>query len=280
MALFEPHEWSFTEKAMGLVTTNPFHPSWREEEAEILALPLRDVPTGIAWRPGAQLWGQRSPFTPKSSTGESVSWWSACAGSWKAGRPPATRNWTGTNSCRCTGSTANMGDEMDRWIDSAVRGDGKGSGIGRPPEEDERPPDVKTLWADFHSEYETLLRFKNRDFAPKYKPEHLFACFFLFRRAFYHIFFNIIGTSKPIAELRSRVWESIVTRDLLGWMQGLHERMKDFPTLITGPSGTGKERAAEAIGRSLYIPFTSRRRSRPTSSRRSTRSTCPRCRPC
>src|SRR5262249_24983322 len=35
----------------------------------------------------------------------------------------------------------------------------------------------------------------------------------------------------------------------------LQERMRDIPTLITGPSGTGKERVAEAIGRSLYIPF-------------------------
>ncbi len=92
-------------------------------------------------------------------------------------------------------------------------------------------------------------------------PEHVFSCFFSFRRAFYHIFFNIIGAPKPIAELRSRVWESVVAHDFLGWMQGLHQRMKDFPTLITGPSGTGKERVAEAIGRSAYILFDPKKKS-------------------
>jgi transcriptional regulator with GAF, ATPase, and Fis domain len=111
------------------------------------------------------------------------------------------------------------------------------------------------LWADFNRDHETLFRFNTFDCPRKYEPEHLFACFFLFRRAFYHIFFNIVGASKPIAVLRCTVWESIVTHDLLEWMDTLYPRMKDFPTLITGPSGTGKERVAEAIGRSLYIPF-------------------------
>jgi transcriptional regulator with AAA-type ATPase domain len=148
-----------------------------------------------------------------------------------------------------------FGRAMDQWINAAVRGDDKGSRLGHPPQDDEHPADVKTLWAEFHREHRSLFRFPNHGFRPKYKPEVLFACFFGLRRAFFQIFFNIIGTSKPIAELRSRVWESIVTHDLLGWMRGLHERMRDFPTLITGPSGTGKERVAEAIGRSLYIPF-------------------------
>src|SRR5262249_12381396 len=103
------------------------------------------------------------------------------------------------------------GRRMDQWIDAAVRGEGKGAGIDCPPQEAERPPDVKTLWAAFLHEHARLLHVSNSDHPPKYKPEHLFACFFLFRRAFYHIFFNIIGTSKLIAELRSHVWESIVT---------------------------------------------------------------------
>ena len=103
--------------------------------------------------------------------------------------------------------------------------------------------------------YEAQLQLKGYSFPLHFKPEHVFACFFLFRRAFYHIFFNIVGTSKPIAGSAAAVWESIVTHDFLGWTQSLYQRMQDFPTLITGPSGTGKELVAQAIGRSLYIPF-------------------------
>jgi DNA-binding NtrC family response regulator len=254
LSLFEPHEWSFTEKARNLVTTNPFHPSWRDEEAEILGLPRRDVPTGIAWRPGAQLWGPQSVYSEEfdQRITEIVK---RLRRRLEGGASASEVELDRYELLSVYRLYCEYGRVMDRWIDAAVQGDGKGAGDGCTPQEDERPPDVKTLWAEFHREHGNLFRFNNRDFPRRYKPEHLFACFFLFRRAFYHIFFNIIGNSKPIAELRSDVWESIVTHDLLGWMQARYLRMRDFPTLITGPSGTGKELVAQAIGRSLYVPF-------------------------
>ena len=254
MALFEPNEWSFSEKAFELVTTNPFHPSWRKEQAEILARPLRDVPTGLAWTPGAQLWGPQSVYSEEFDeriTGLVERLRQRLEGGASASEVELDRYELLSVYrlyCQC-------GREMDRWIGAAVQRDGEGADIDAPPPENERPPDLKTLWAKFRHEHENLFRFNKRNLTLKYKPEDLFACFFVFRRAFYHIFFNIVGTSKPIAELRRKVWESIVTHDLRGWMQGLQERMRDFPTLITGQSGTGKERVAEAIGRSLYLPF-------------------------
>ena len=87
---------------------------------------------------------------------------------------------------------------------------------------------------------------------------HVFACFYQIRRAFHHIFYFIVGTSRPAARLRAAVWQSIFTHDIRRYRTTLYNRMADFTTLITGPSGTGKELVARAIGFARYIPFTSR----------------------
>lgn len=84
---------------------------------------------------------------------------------------------------------------------------------------------------------------------------HLFACFFQVRRAFHHIFRYIVGGSQAAARLRAAVWQSIFTHDMRRYRRVLYERMGDFTTLIMGPSGTGKELVAGAIGLSRYVPF-------------------------
>ena len=88
-----------------------------------------------------------------------------------------------------------------------------------------------------------------------FDPAHVFACFRQVRRAFHHIFDNIIGNSMPASRLRASVWQSIFTHDMRRYLRTMYGRMGDFPTLINGPSGTGKELVARAIAGSRYVPF-------------------------
>ena len=86
-------------------------------------------------------------------------------------------------------------------------------------------------------------------------PSHLFACFYQLRRAFLYVSKGIQGQSRPIQQLRARVWESIFTQDMLSYQQWMYEVVGKFPTIILGPSGSGKEVVADAIAKSRFIPY-------------------------
>lgn len=83
----------------------------------------------------------------------------------------------------------------------------------------------------------------------------LLALTFQLRRGFYFILRSFIGGSLAAAKLRMSVWESCFTHDTKRYSQGLFDKMADIPTLIHGPSGTGKELVARCIGMSRFIPF-------------------------
>jgi transcriptional regulator with AAA-type ATPase domain len=111
------------------------------------------------------------------------------------------------------------------------------------------------FFADFRRDAESFLappapRLPALDDLP-----HIFACFFQIRRAFQHIFFGLVGGSLPAARLRAAAWQSIFTHDMRRYRRSLFARMGDVTTLVCGPSGTGKELVARAIGLSRYIPF-------------------------
>jgi len=63
----------------------------------------------------------------------------------------------------------------------------------------------------------------------------------------------------PAARLRASIWQSIFTHDIRRYRRTLYARMGEFATLITGPSGTGKELVARAIAQSRYVPFDDQR---------------------
>ncbi len=88
--------------------------------------------------------------------------------------------------------------------------------------------------------------------------EKYIALFFQMRRAFYFINTSLIGCSPCMEELRARLWNTVFTHDIVLYAQTLWDRLEDFSTLLLGKTGTGKGLAAAAIGRSGFIPYTSK----------------------
>ena len=114
---------------------------------------------------------------------------------------------------------------------------------------------VAKVYDAFAKDYQNLIAAPGIEQTTIQSSEHLFACLCQVHRAFYKIYFFILGDSLPSVELRRSVWESVFTCDMRRYQRTLFNRMNSIPTLITGPSGTGKELVARAIGLSLYLPF-------------------------
>lgn len=115
---------------------------------------------------------------------------------------------------------------------------------------------LRKVWRAFRDEREeyhaSLLSGERRKLA---ESAHLFACLHQVRRAFNGIFDCLIGESAPATRLRAQVWQSIFTHDLRRYRRTLYCRMADLSTLVTGPSGAGKELVAQAIGHAQYRAF-------------------------
>lgn len=120
------------------------------------------------------------------------------------------------------------------------------------------PAETITFYEAFDKDYHQL--FANVG-APSWAetPADLIAIFFQTRRAFHFVFHQILGTSLAAAKLRASVWESLFTHDPWRYLRQLRGRMHEASTLILGPSGTGKELVASAIGQSSFIPFDAKR---------------------
>lgn len=111
------------------------------------------------------------------------------------------------------------------------------------------------FYQDFFRDWQRYFEIPGVTLPTRHEAAHTFACFYQITRAFAQIFANIIGSSMSAARLRAAVWQSIFTHDIRRYRRTLYRRMGDFATLITGPSGTGKELVARAIAFSRYLPF-------------------------
>ncbi len=111
------------------------------------------------------------------------------------------------------------------------------------------------FYNEFLDDFNSFFRLSNYKFYKHSKPEDLFALYHQIHRGFYYIFDFIVGSSNAVAELRASVWESIFTYDIYRYKSCLFKDMRNITTLITGPSGTGKELVARAISFSQYIDF-------------------------
>ena len=87
------------------------------------------------------------------------------------------------------------------------------------------------------------------------QAKRYFSLFYQIRRAFYFIHKGLVGQSPSMKKLRENLWNNIFTYDIDQYQLYLWDRMEDFSTLLLGPTGCGKGTAANAIGRSGFIPY-------------------------
>ena len=126
--------------------------------------------------------------------------------------------------------------------------------IDWPGEQSSEMPRV-VCWKKFYRDFGRFKPLMQRGFG-EVDPRHIFACFFQVRRASCRIWRFIVGRSQPVAELRAAVWESIFTVHAERFLTSLLSLpSRPWPTLIIGPSGSGKGLVARAIGMSRYCEF-------------------------
>lgn len=122
-------------------------------------------------------------------------------------------------------------------------------------------PDTNPEWKAFSelkAYFEFYLKPGGKDYPTRYSPSELGGFFSQIRRAFFHTFTSLAGSSEALMQLRARVWDSIFTHNMRRYLRSLHNRMNDIYTLIVGPSGSGKDVVARCIGLSRFIPFDER----------------------
>ncbi len=240
MSAFTPENLAFLESVSELAYCNPFLPRRTELEQQILGAEADSTQSVWSYRASAEnLWHNERMIAERLT--------------------PVAEQIRAELANGTDISDTNMGLYEDlihyfifvRYRDDLwglIHDDPKGNRV-----------ECREVWKRFSSDVNYYLA----DSSSKYsfnllsRPEHMFACCFQICRLFHHIFFWIVGSSSSAAKLRSAIWQSVLTHNLRRYYESLYQCMGDIPTLITGPSGTGKELVARAIAMAQYIPFDS-----------------------
>jgi transcriptional regulator with AAA-type ATPase domain len=119
--------------------------------------------------------------------------------------------------------------------------------------------DILDCYDSFSKDFQRFLVLPARKLPSNLKQDIIFAGLYQLERAFFHIFRHIVGPSMAAAQLRAAIWQSIFTHDMRCYMRSLYRYMGDVTTLITGPSGTGKELVAQSIAYSRFVEFDSKK---------------------
>lgn len=125
----------------------------------------------------------------------------------------------------------------------------------RPDVTEGRKSIIRSVWRSFSKDFASLLKVPGCQLPSDHDVAHAFSVLVQLHRAFLSIFEFIVGGSMPIARLRAAVWQSVFSHDMQRYSRVLYRCLSDVPTLILGPSGSGKELVARAIGHSRYVPF-------------------------
>lgn len=91
------------------------------------------------------------------------------------------------------------------------------------------------------------------------RARRLVGVFFQMARAYFFVARSLVGSSPCMRRLRESLWNGAVTRDVGRYEAHLVGRMDDFSTVLLGETGTGKGAAAQALGRSGFIPYDERK---------------------
>jgi hypothetical protein len=261
MALFDAAELTLAERIRAISTINPFRAERVDLERLVLGSDYVEIGPVKAFDPSAG----PNPNTPVlKARVEAVL---AAAQARALAKPPSKQ---GAKQGRATSARDEQaaGDLALFVLYNRYRG--KLEELALAAERDPGSGQLKVAWYErFEADTEACLRLGTERLRPEDTAPRLLGLFFQIARAFVNIYANFVGRTEPAIALRASMWESIFTHDLLRYRRALIGAsprseagvMADIPTLVTGPSGTGKELVAQAVGRSGFVPFDAKRRS-------------------